>query len=199
MAEGKTYTLDNLPDVPVYTGKATEYDPIYDGEIYQAELLKVELRDKLAIYVDPAHGENGKYNISFEFAILNDGEFYGRRLWSTASLSLKPEGKIGPTVLYKIVTKMLKSELTWDDCASYAPTIKILMGNLEELVGRQIKLAIENVKKDDGKIKSTIKTFSEVKTDLPAFDAERSKKIGEDARAKKAATEEVVIKEPLPF
>jgi len=195
MADPKIYSYDNLPeDAVVATGKAN-YAPINEAQIYQVELNKVELRD------NTYPGATDKYQLVFEFAIVDEGEFYGRRLWKNAALSLKPTGKKGPTFLYKIVTKILRTELSWDDCASYAPdgNIKALMANLIELCGKQLRVSIENTKKDDGSIKSSIKTFYEAEKDLPAFDQEKSTAMGEKYKNAPDGSEDVKVGEPLPF
>lgn len=165
----KSYTLDDLPqDAVVNTGQAKEYAPIDPSEMYQVEISKVELRDNPYYRPDAENPEErgSKYQISFEFTILNEGEFTGRKLWRKTSLSLMPMTRKGePSILYKIVTSALNRSMDWDECSAYATDIKYLMHNLNDMVvGKQVKVAIENVTNPETKkVKSNIKAFYPVK------------------------------------
>jgi hypothetical protein len=192
----KSYDLDSLPeDLEVNASQSVEYAPIDPSEMYQVEIVKIEARETPSTWKDTTD----KYRLSFEFAILNDGENYGRRLWSNAALAMKPaRDKYEATTLYKIVTAALNSPFDWDACASFAAN---LSENLKEtILGKQIKVAIENVvNPETGKTKSKIKTYYPIKTKLPKFDQEKSKKIGEEKKAQAQAKEAAVSKEdPLP-
>lgn len=165
----KSYTLDDLPqDAVVNTGQAKEYAPIDPFEMYQVEITKVELRDNPYYRPDAEKPEErgSKYQISFEFTILNEGEFAGRKLWRKTSLSLMPMTRKGePSILYKIVAAALNRSMDWDECSAYATDIKYLMNNLNDMVvGKQVKVAIENVTNPETKkVKSNIKAFYPVK------------------------------------
>lgn len=184
----KTYTLDDLPqDAQVNTGQPKEYDPIDPSEMYQVEISKVTFQDNP--YYKPeaekAEERGSKYQLSFEFSILGSEEFVGRRLWRKTSLSLMPMTKKGePTILYKIVCAALNQEMSWDECGEFAKDISSLMANLTEtIVGKQVKVAIENVTNPETKkVKSTIKAFYPVKTAIakpdPVVDVELDDVIG---------------------
>lgn len=211
MKDEKVFTADNLPsDAEVFTGQSLPYDPIDDSETYTVQVLKADLKTN-PFYKpdDPDPKKRGsKYNISFEFAILDDGEFYGRRLWANTSLALKPTTQKGvPTILYKVISKAIKKELSWDDCGAFAPDIAGLYKHLqEEVVGKQLKVAIENiVNPDTQKTRAKITSYSQVKTELPEFDTEKSKALGEVKKAeaieklKNQKKEEVVEDDSIPF
>lgn len=168
----KSYTLDDLPqDAVVNTGQSKEYDPIDPSEMYQVEITKVELRDNPYYRPEAEKPEErgSKYQISFEFTILNEGEFAGRKLWRKTSLSLMPMTRKGePSILYKVVASALGKDMDWDECDAFAGDIKELMQNLSEtVVGKQVKVAIENVMNPETKkVKSNIKAFYPVKEKL---------------------------------
>lgn len=183
----KVYDLNALPkDAEVFTGKMPDFDPLDENETYQVEVFKLELRDNP--YYKPE--ENGsKYRFTIELAVLNEGDFYGRRLWVDTAPSLKPltkRGAGGPTILHKLVQVCTGKELSWDECTEYGRDLKTLYENLnKDLLHHQIKVDVENVKDEaTGKVKkSRVKTFKVAKAQLPPFDAEKSKAIGEAKRA----------------
>lgn len=175
--ETKTYTLDDLPqDAQVNTGQAKEYDPIDPGEMYQVEISKVVLQDNPYYKPEAEKPEErgSKYQLSCEFTIMNEGEFTGRKLWRKTSLSLMPITRRGePSILYKIISAALAREMSWDECVAFASDIKTLIENMNELVtGKQVKVAIENVKNPETKkVRSQIKAFYPVKEQKKAPEA----------------------------
>lgn len=192
MNEPKTYNLDDIPtDTTPNTGSNIEYEPLDPMRFYQVEVLKAEFRDNPFYKPDAKKPEDkgSKYNVNFEFAVVEDGEYYGRRLWKKTSPSLMPTTRKGePTVLYKIVSSAMNAQMDWDACSAFAPDNKTLMVNIEEVVvGKQIIVGIENITDPDTKkVATKVKSYNPVKKALPKFDAEKSKAIGE---AKKAGIE----------
>lgn len=192
--EDKVFDLDNIPEDAELFTKQQEFEPIDPSEMYQVELLKVELRENPFYKPDAKkpQDQGSKYQFSFEYAILDDGDFYGRRIWDTTSLAFKPDGKRGATKLYKIVMAMMKLNLDWEECAEFAPNLKTFYKNLlDNIVGKQVRVAIENkTNPETKKTRSKIVSYYEVKKDLDAFDQEKSTRLAEEARAKKNAKPE---------
>lgn len=172
-----TFDLDNFPEDAVAVSGATKvYEPIDPSEMYQVEASKVSLKQNPYWKpADPAKGEKdnmlSKYQISFEFTILDEGKFYGRRIWDNAYLSLKPVAKGGaPTKLYKIVSKAMKTTLDQQQCIDLSPTAKDLFANvLKNVQGKQLRVSIENVTKND-KTRTKIVAYNEAKQTLPPYD-----------------------------
>lgn len=184
MPEDKVYSVvDDLPEDAELITKSKDFDPIDPSNIYQVEVLSVQLRDN--IFYKPDAKENkdkgSKYQFSFEFAILDEGTFYGRRIWDTTSLVFKPDGRRGPTKLYKIVTAALK---TAQDVEKFAPDLKTFYKNLvDQVEGAQLKVAIENVPTESGKVRTKIVTYNSAKEDLTKFDQEKANKTANAAPA----------------
>lgn len=180
MAEDITYDLDNLPeDAEVFVGQTKEFTPIDPSEIYQVEVTKTELRQNPFYKPDEADPKKrgSKYQFNFEFVIISDGEFYGRRLWDNATPSFKPAGARDATKLYKIVSKILKKEMDLEECFEYAPDMKTFISNLQkDVIGKQLRVAIENATNPKtGKIRTKVSTYNPTKVTLPRFDAEKAK------------------------
>lgn len=173
------FSLENFPeDAIALTGQTKVYSPIDAGEIYQVQLTNVTFKQNP--YWKPADLTKGekenilsKYQLSFEFSIINEGPFYGRKLWDNAYLSLKPTtkgGKGGPTKLYKILSKALKMNMDGQACTDFSPDAKTLFANvLKHAKDKQLRVSIENTEKD-GKVRSKIVAYNEAKDSLPPFD-----------------------------
>ena len=180
--EDLTYDLDTLPeDAEIFVGQTKEYDPVDPSETYTVQIVKAQLRDNPWHKPDaPDPKDRGsKYQFSFEFVILDEGEFYGRRLWDNTSPAFKPAGARQATKLYKIVSNALKREFDLQECFEYAPDMKTFVKNLEdEVVGTQLKVAIENsTNVNTGKIRTKVSTYNPVKTELEPYSADKARKL----------------------
>lgn len=178
----KVFDINNLPsDAVVSTGQSGNYAPIDDSQIYQVEVSKIELRQNPFWHEVPENASDeekfqagNKYQFNFTFTILDEGEFRGRKLWATTSLALKPTTKGGkgePTILFKIVTKVMNTLFNWDDCQSFAPDLKTLFQNLlDNVLNKQLKVSVENtLNPDTKKTKTKIKTFYTIKDEMPTY------------------------------
>lgn len=188
--EQNTYDLESIPDdAVVNSGGQKEFTPLDPLKYYQVEVVKAELRDNPYYNpkeTDPAK-KGSKYQIGFEFAILNDEDFYGRRLWKNTSLAFMPNTRRGePSILYKIINSALDMKLDWDGCASFAPDTKTLMENIEkDVIGSQLIVGIENYENTKGKVRSKIISYNPIKKALPGFNQEKSSEKAEEIKESK--------------
>lgn len=174
-SEEKGYGIGNWPDdVLIFTQPPIVYEPIDPSETYTVEVTKADLIDNR--YYKPDEKDpikrGNKYQISFEFRVLDEGRFYGRKLWDYANLVFKPNGKKGASKLYKIITNVMKVDFDWEGCASFAPNIDKFMQNItKEVLNKQVKVAIENITNPENqKVRSKITTYNRIKKELPKFD-----------------------------
>lgn len=186
ITQPEMFDLDHLPeDFKAGTmGSGVTYKPIEPSEMYQVEIVKIGIKANKYYDMLPKEQQtpDRKYNVSVEFAILNDGEFYGRRLWQDCSPKVYPaRDQYQATTLYKIINAVFDSFMDKVACESFSAE---LSENLKTLVGKQVKVAIENiVNPETNKTRSKIKTFYPVKKQMPKFDAEKSKAMGEMLKA----------------
>lgn len=204
MAEDKVFDLNNIPeDAEVFTSQSKNFEPIDPSEMYQVEVLKVQLKENPFYKPDEKDPDKMqvKYNFSFEYVIIDEeSEFYGRRIWDTTSLAFKPETKRGATKLYKIINMALKRKMTWDECAEYAPDTRTLYEHLlNDVIGKQLRVAIENKENPDTKkTRTKIASYSEAKKDLPAFDIKKADSIAK-AKKQNPSTDEDDPSGDIPF
>ena len=169
--ELKSYDASNIPDDAEFYNKPTVYKTLPDDKLYQVQILKAELRDNPFWVEKPDKEANPqtKYQFSFELVVLNEGEFYGRRIWVTTAPAFKPEGRKGASKLFRIVTLAMQVHFDWDDCSSFAPDLKTFIRNLsEQVIGKQLIVGIENTTKND-KVYTNVTSFAAVEKELPKF------------------------------
>ena len=190
MIDKQTFNADNLPeDFNVSSTQVKEFAPIDPTETYTVEVIKAEVRSNPYYRPDEKDPtkQGSKYQFSFEFAILDDGEYYGRRIWDTTGTAFKPDSKKGATKLYRIVMAAMQTSMDWDACASFNPDTVTFVKNLQEqVVGKQLKVGIENtVSKTNGKTYSKIRVYNPIKKALPKFDQQKATELSNKLEGKK--------------
>lgn len=197
--QNEVFDVNNIPDdASVDTSPKKEFEPLEDG-MYQVQVLEIELKQNY--FWKPDKPEDGdKYVFSFTFVILNE-EDRGRRIWDTFGLYFKPDGSRGPTKLYKVITKTLGMDMSWDDCQAFSPDLKTLYQNvLSEVKGKQLQVVVETTKKAEGKHRTKIVSYMSTKSQLPTFDPEEmKKKDSEDEPKKESEYTSDEIADDIPF
>ncbi len=143
--------------MPKHEGKT--YDPLPVG-VYQAELNDIELKDGTDFSGNPSQ------NLSFTFVVIEEGEYYGRKIWANASL--KMVGGTKPSNLYKILTKIAGKEFTKEECATSDEWMTFMF--LESFVGSQHLLAVSQKAKVAGGFRNVIDSILPVKAKLPGYE-----------------------------
>jgi hypothetical protein len=145
------------------------YDPIPEN-IYQVELLDINVKEVFK-YKSTTEKENV---LDFQFTILSGKDKDGtdlrcRNLWRNYVPTYLYEGAKGKNVLYQIVEKLLKRELTREEEATMGTE------KLNGLIGKQCRVFVINKTKDD-KTYSNIDKFLVAETELPKLTMEEKAK-----------------------
>lgn len=135
------------------------YDPLPNG-VYQCELADIDLKEGLDFNGNPAE------NLSFTFVVIEEGEFYGRKVW--ANCSKKFVGGTKPSNLYKVVSGITNKQYSKEECASSNEWLTFV--SLNSLLGKQNILAISQKDKQTGGKKNVIDSILPAKTQLPAYE-----------------------------
>lgn len=174
------------PTLPSATKKS--FPPIKAG-LYTVQIWDIKEILK-APYNAPLDAEKNVPFYTFEFAILNDGEFRGRRLWK----DVKPVAPIPPlggrrsAKMWEIVSAIEGHPLTFEEGKKYDKE------QVNALIGRQVNVfVIQKPPKANGKVYNDIQAFTSAEKELPAYTQE-------EADAKRAALQnDTVNVDDIPF
>ncbi|MEI9966197.1 MAG: DUF669 domain-containing protein [Candidatus Moraniibacteriota bacterium] len=136
---------------PVKEGKT--FDPLPE-DVYQVELLDIEMQEKPS-YNDKSVMENV---LSFQFVVLDDGEFRGRSIWRNFVPTFLYIGKNGKNALYEITEAIIKRELTQEEEAMFGSDF------INKLIGYQCRVVVKNKEGKEGKVFSNIDSFMPAKS-----------------------------------
>lgn len=150
--------------VSVSGSSAKEFAPM-PVDVYQFELLDVEAKEGLKW-----GSEETETKLSFTFVCVEEGQYYGRRVWRNSNT--KFVGGTKPSNLYTIVTGITQRQFSKEECANAENVIT--MDFLNSLIGTQMRLSIgQSVSPTNGKTYNSIQAYLPVKQQLPAFDASK--------------------------
>lgn len=148
----------------------TEFETIPE-DVYQVQIT--DIKEKLkAPYQAPAGTEATEPFYGFEFTILDEGKFRGRKLWKDVKPVL-PFAKPGSKEpwLHKIIAAVHGKALTFAEAESYG------VEQLNALIGKQLRVLVKNSPpKADGKVFSNLESVMHTKNQMPAWEPKSEKK-----------------------
>ena len=171
----KAYNNNNFMPVSgskVVAPNGKEFE-VLPQDIYQVELLDVEQKTQKKWKSDEEEDV-----FVFTFVILDDGEFYGRRMWEYAAQKLSKYK--GGSKLYKALVG-LNGGVQLTDEACMTPEETCSDNAINALIGKQVRLTVGQKAKQDGSLKNVIESYLPVKKDLPAFNPDNIQKADETA------------------
>lgn len=127
--------------------------------VYQCQLTDIDLKDGTDFSGNPAK------NLAFVFTVIEEGEYYGRKLWMNASLKMC--GGTKQSNLYKILTDVTGKQFSKDECATSDKWLTFVW--LTSFIGSQNLMAVSQKAKQTGGMKNVIDSILPVKSKLPAF------------------------------
>jgi hypothetical protein len=148
-------------DYKAQAAQKVEYEPLEEG-IYQVEIADVSLVDK------PKFENRGESEqmLDFEFVILDDGQYRGRRLWKTIRPVINQGGNgFKASYLYELMCKAMKLQLTQEDALDVP---------INSLLGKQLVVAVDCKPGKNGKTYNNIRSFTAVKELLDPFEKSES-------------------------
>lgn len=149
--------------------KAKEFE-LLPKDVYQVELQDVEVKEQTKY-----QSTETQEVLNFTFVVIEDGKYYGRKIWQTCS-QVMANGK-KQSNLYKVMAALEGREFTVEECVD--PAFLNDEAFMNGQVGKQLRLTIgQKVGEQSGKMKNFIDSFLPVKTLLPKFD--KTKVVKED-------------------
>jgi len=153
-------------------------------DVYQVELLDVELKEQ-----QKYQSQDREEVLNFTFVVIEEGKYYGRRIWQTCSQ--KMAGGQKQSNLYKVLAALEAREFTVEECQT--PTFLNDEAFMNGQIGKQLRLTIgQKTSEMTGKLKNFIDSFLPVKTALPAYDKSKSTTEGPAEGQKEINTEEAL-------
>jgi hypothetical protein len=136
--------------------KSKEYPPLPE-DVYQVFIKDVELTK------GKAYQSNDEiWQLNFTFQVLEEGEFYGRRLWkritpviSAAKANKKPANF---NLVYEAVYKKTPYE---NQLAAINASV------INDFIGKQLRLAVREAVSEEGKPVNRIDSYLATKKELP--------------------------------
>jgi len=164
--------------VQVTVPETREYE-LLPKDVYQVELLDIENKTEPGYQTSELEDK-----LVFVFAVIEDGENYGRRQWKNCTTKLSKFK--GGSNLYKTLVG-LNGGKEFTDAQVASPETIASDDVLNALIGKQVRLSIGIVEKQTkkGEFKNVIESFLPIKSKLPAY---VSREEGEEAPVAKVKT-----------
>jgi hypothetical protein len=182
------------PILPSATKKS--FPPIKAG-LYTVQVWDIKEILKTPYYpagvAVPADAEKNVPFYTFEFVILNDGEFRGRRLWK----DVKPVAPIPPlggrrsAKMWEIVSAIEGHPFTYEEGKNYGKDA------VNALIGRQLNVfVLQKPPKPNGKVYNDINAFTPCDSPLSLYTKEEAEQRRAELQAKDSADINV---DEIPF
>lgn len=136
--------------------------PVIPEDVYQVEITDLTAEE--------AEWKGQKKDVfKFEFTIIEDGAYYGRKFWKKGSrVSPCPSDNNKAPLTWKVASAVLKHSLTKDEGKSFT------IAQMNNLIGKQLRVGVTvTAPKEDGKQYNNVESFFMVKGDLPVFDEKK--------------------------
>jgi hypothetical protein len=143
--------------------------PLIPADVYQTEITNIEYKSEPNRWrkteADPAE----KQVMTFEFTIIEEGEFYGRKLWQKMSpvKPYPPQQSGKSSWVYRLATAMEGHAITQVEADQYGSS------NINGYIHRQVRVTVKHSEPKNGKIYNNVESFLPIKTELPIFDEKK--------------------------
>ena len=155
--------------------------PLIPEDVYQVEIT--DLTEDQSEY----KGEK-KDVFKFEFTIIEDGEFYGRKFWKRGSrVSPCPSANGKAPLTWKVASAVARHPITEEEGKAY--TIDML----NAMIGKQLRIGISVTPPKDGKQYNNVESFLMAKTTLSPFD--ESKVVKDEPQAPTKPTPAQIVEQ----
>jgi hypothetical protein len=151
-----------------------EFEPI-PANIYQVQIGDITEKLKTP-WGSPQGTEPTEQYLTFEFIILNEGAYKGRKLWKDVRpVSPTPSegGSYKPSWMWRIVSAVYKHPFTFQEGASFGPEA------VNSMIGQQLRLIVNQTPKNaQGKSYNNITEVLPVEGEMPPLLADNEQSEG---------------------
>lgn len=141
--------------------------PLIPADVYQIQLTNIEEKIEPYRFKEHATEPDEVKRINFEFAIIEDGPNYGRRLWQKMApvKPYQPTGKGKETWMYRLASAFEGHPIQREEADLFGAA------NLNSYLNRQLRITVKHSAPNaSGKQYANVDSFLPVKTMLPPFD-----------------------------
>lgn len=166
-------------DVEIKTPEKKDW-PVMPEDVYQVQITDLTAEE--------SEWQGVKKDVfKFEFTIIDEGEYYGRKLWKKGSrVSPCPSSNNKAPLTWKVASAVLKHALTEEEGKSFR------IADMNALIGKQLRVSVTVTPPKDGKQYNNVESFLMTKTELPVFDESKVNKVHPEDR--KLSPAEIVAK-----
>lgn len=153
------------PDHKLPEPERRVYEPMPDN-VYQAQLVDVDLKQNRKFKSDEE-----ETRLQFTFVIIEEGPYYGRRVWEDARqiVSLRPK----TSKLYDLIKSLTGKTFTEEECKRYTEIVTPEF--LNGMIGTQKRLALTTHVSQTGNKSNKIQAIMPVTAELPPYDETKVK------------------------
>lgn len=156
------------------SGDGAKFPPV-PADTYQVRVVDITEKTNQPVYQKPGETED---KLGFEFVVVEGGEYKGRKFWQDVRpiVSSGSEG-FSPSTLYRIFCAVNGVKLSEDEAKSVGAT------DINGLVGKQVRLVVQQKPNQRGEVKNKITDFLPLKAkiDEPLFTPEDNAPPQEDS------------------
>jgi hypothetical protein len=136
--------------------------PLLPADSYQVVIKDIEEKKDQPVYQKPGETQD---KLGFEFEIIEEGEYKGRKLWQDArpiiSSGGDSNGKVfSPSTLYRLFCAVNNVKLSQDEADSVGAK------DINGLIGKQVRLVVQQKPNMKGDLKNKITDFLPVKSQI---------------------------------
>ncbi len=133
-------------------------------DVYEFTLIDVAVVEKKKF-----NSEEKEKRIQFKFACIEEGPYYGSQVWRDVTQKLTKYK--GGSNLYLALKGIMGREITDEEVNNAASFLSDEL--LNGLVGTQVRLSVDQVTSETGKVYNNLVSYLPVKTKLPVYDPEK--------------------------
>lgn len=143
------------------SGDTAKY-PLLPADSYQVIVKDVTEKKDQPVYQKPDEVED---KLGFEFEVIEEGEFKGRKLWQDVRKKISSGGdsngkSFSPSTLYRLFCAVNNVKLSQPEADSVGAT------DINSLIGRQVRLVVQQKPNLRGELKNKITDFLPVKSQI---------------------------------
>jgi hypothetical protein len=175
-----------IPDNYTIPVSSSDNLPLLPPDTYVVEITGLELRNDVQLY----QSTETEDRFNFEFTILEEGEFKGRKQWKEVRTVMSVGWSGGnPSWLYKIFCAVNNITVSEDDAN------KVTAQDINSMIGRQLRIVVEQKANQKGELKNKVTNVLPLKgapiVEQPLIEDDAEPDFSEDPDSEKIDSDDI--------